>query len=88
MEFSKEYYYSHSQKMFIEEKSKNNNINICNDIWNFLLKFMKKYHYQINFNLLLQDDGDTLIDIENITKRIITELCNMDEKLLDQNKEE
>ena len=35
----------------------------------------------MNFKLLLQDDADTKANYETITKRIITELYNVDNKL-------
>lgn len=73
--------------MFIEENSKNNPVNIYNDIFNFLTNFTKKYNYKMNFKLLMQDDGDTKANYEIITKKIIIELYNVDDNLLNPNAE-
>ena len=52
-------------------------LQIYNDIWNFLDKFLKQYKYNINFNLLLQDLGNNP-SLEEITKKVLTELYNIE----------
>ena len=70
IEFSIEYYYSYIQKLFIEENSKNNPVNVYNDIFNFMTNFNKKYNYEMNFKILIQDSGDTKANYENIKKEL------------------
>ena len=52
-----------------------------------MINFTKKYNYEVNFKLLMQDDGDTKANYEIIIKRIITELYNLDDNLLNSNAE-
>ena len=73
--------------MFEVENDNATNVNIYNDIFNFLELFVKKYKYNINFKLLLQADDDIKNNYEEITKRILNELYNIDDKYLNNNNE-
>ena len=77
IQLSKEYYYKYVNKIFNNDNKNIPAANIYNDIWNFLDKFLKQYKYNINFNLLLQDLGNNP-SLEEITKKVLTELYNIE----------
>ena len=57
--FSIQYYHKYINKLFTKDIDKLNNTNIFNDIYNFLSRFLNKYKKNIDFKLLLQDEGET-----------------------------
>ena len=80
-----QYYYSYINNIFNDENNNNSSTNIYNDIYNFLETFLKKYNYNININLLLQDSGPTKNNYEAITKNILNQLFNKDNKIYEIN---
>lgn len=74
-------------KLFIEDDDKNNSANIFFDIYNFLIKFLKKTNRNKNLNLLLQDAGETKNNLEDITNKIINTFYNYNINEIEPNKE-
>ena len=75
--FSIDYYHKFVSKLFTENTEMNNASNVFNDIYNFLRSFLKKYNYNINIKLLLQDEGKTKNDLEKITIKILNLFYNV-----------
>ena len=57
--FSILYYHKYINKLFTKDIDKLNNTNIFNDIYNFLSRFLNNIKKNIDFKLLLQDEGET-----------------------------
>ena len=78
-DFSIDYYHKYVSKFFNESNANIHPSNIFNDIYNFMEKFLKKYNFNINIKLLLQDEGDTKNDLVVLSKNILNLFYNVKE---------
>lgn len=85
--FSIQYYHKYINKLFTKDNDKQNSTNIFNDIYNFLSKFLNKYKKNIDFKLLLQDEGETKKKIDVICNRILKSLYNYNVTEDEENKD-
>ena len=72
-------YQFYIESIINKKEEKYEKYSIINDILNFIAKFNKKYHISLNANMIIQGEGETISDIDNVCKKVLELLFDVED---------
>ena len=94
-EFTIKGYHVYIESIVNNKEEKYEKYSVINDILNFIMKYNKKYGSTFNANIIIQGEGETIADIDNLCKKVLELLYDVEggknelnekEEILDESK--